>query len=61
MTHPIAQQLGHLTGIGEAGSDQGFELQVPIYVTSTDSHSMPPLDPGNILNCQLYCTLKKKN
>lgn len=36
MNHPVAQQLGHLTGLGEAGSDQRFELQVSIYVTSTD-------------------------
>ena len=49
MNHPVAQQLGHLTGIGEASSDQRYKLQIPIYVTGTDSHSMSPLDPGNIL------------
>jgi len=56
MNHSIAQHLSHPTGVGEAGSDQRFKLQVPIYVTRSDSHSVSPLDPRNILQCQLHCT-----
>lgn len=55
MNHPVAQQLGHLTGLSEAGSDQRFELQVSIHIISTDSTGL-----GKYVSLPALMHFKKK-